>query len=130
MVTCWKMAGATLLLLALIASGLALQCDVMSPIVIGKGGCRVIADLLIRCAHALYTRPTSPFCTHTHTHTHTPLLPPSVPGILGSQMEGKLAKANHTPHWYCPKDKDWYTFWLNIEQLLPGLVDCFSDNVM
>lgn len=53
-----------------------------------------------------------------------------VPGILGSQLEGRLAKANHIPHWFCPKDSDWYTLWLSIDQLLPWEVGCFSDNVM
>ena len=54
----------------------------------------------------------------------------TVPGILGSQLEGRLAKASHTPHWFCAKNSDWYTLWLNIGQLLPEVVDCFSDNVM
>ncbi|CAI8056249.1 Phospholipase A2 group XV [Geodia barretti] len=53
-----------------------------------------------------------------------------VPGILGSQLEAKLSKTKHTPHWYCAKNSDWFTMWLNVKELLPGVVDCFSYNVM
>ena len=51
-----------------------------------------------------------------------------VPGILGNQIEGKLNRTSE-PHFFCPKKKDWFTMWLSIEQLLPGEIDCLSENM-
>ena len=113
------MAGASLLLsalpLILLAASAGCQeasgCDQMSPVVIGERAGYVLLEPVMCCLAEL-----SSVCVYT------------VPGILGSQMEARLAKANHTPHWFCRKDSDWFTMWLSIEQLLPEFVDCFSDN--
>ena len=51
-----------------------------------------------------------------------------VPGDGGSQVEGRLNKT-HTVHYLCDKTSDWFTLWLNLEQLVPEVVDCWVDNM-
>jgi lysophospholipase-3 len=34
-----------------------------------------------------------------------------------------------TPHWYCWKNSDWFTLWLDIKQLLPLEVECWAENI-
>ncbi|KAL5278960.1 PLA2G15 family protein [Megaselia abdita] len=52
-----------------------------------------------------------------------------VPGNGGSQIETKFNKPN-TVHYFCAKTQnDWYNVWLNIEELIPGVIDCWIDNV-
>jgi len=51
-----------------------------------------------------------------------------VPGDGGSQVEGRLNKTE-TVHYICDKTSDWFTLWLNIEQLIPEVVDCWVDNM-
>eukprot|EP00731_Ephydatia_muelleri_P026959 Em0018g1059a len=53
-----------------------------------------------------------------------------VPGILGSQLWGKLNRTS-VPFPYCTKvSSGWYNMWLNFEELLPLVVNCLSDNIM
>jgi len=53
-----------------------------------------------------------------------------VPGDGGSQLEARLNKSAR-PHYVCYKKSDWFTIWLNLQQLLPPLVvDCWVDNMM
>lgn len=51
-----------------------------------------------------------------------------VPGDGGSQVEGRLNKTR-TVHYLCDKTSDWFTLWLNVEQLVPEVVDCWVDNM-
>lgn len=51
-----------------------------------------------------------------------------VPGDGGSQVEGRLNKTQ-TVHYICDKTSDWFTLWLNLEQLIPEVVDCWVDNM-
>ena len=51
-----------------------------------------------------------------------------LPGDGGSQVEGRLNKTT-TVHYICDKTSDWFTLWLNLEQLVPVVVDCWVDNV-
>jgi len=43
-------------------------------------------------------------------------------------VEGRLNKTS-TVHYICDKKSDWFTLWLNIEQLIPEVVDCWVDNM-
>ncbi|KAI6652775.1 Group XV phospholipase A2-like [Oopsacas minuta] len=52
-----------------------------------------------------------------------------MPGLAGSQLEAKLTK-NSSPHYFCYKHLDWFTIWLNVEEFLPYIVDCFAENMM
>ena len=53
----------------------------------------------------------------------------SVPGDGGSQFKAKLNKT-HTVASYCIKKTNYYyDLWLNLEQLVPFLIDCFVDNM-
>lgn len=53
----------------------------------------------------------------------------SVPGDGGSQLKAKLNKPT-TVASYCIKKTDYYyDLWLNLEQLVPFLIDCFVDNM-
>ena len=56
------------------------------------------------------------------------VLPPSVPGILGNQMEARLNKTGG--RCFCDKQSDWYTMWLAITSLFPFAEECFADNAM
>uniref|UniRef100_A0A4W3J3W2 Phospholipase A2, group XV n=1 Tax=Callorhinchus milii TaxID=7868 RepID=A0A4W3J3W2_CALMI len=54
---------------------------------------------------------------------------PSVPGDLGNQLEAKLNKTS-VVHYLCAKtSEDYFTLWLNLEQLLPVIIDCWIDNI-
>ncbi|XP_014259587.1 group XV phospholipase A2 [Cimex lectularius] len=52
-----------------------------------------------------------------------------VPGDGGSQLEAKLNKTS-TVHYICQKTTpDYFSLWLNIELLVPVVIDCFIDNI-
>ncbi|KAM4602329.1 lysosomal phospholipase A and acyltransferase isoform 1-T2 [Discoglossus pictus] len=52
-----------------------------------------------------------------------------VPGDLGNQLEAKLDKPS-VVHYMCSKKTDYYfTLWLNLELLLPLVIDCWIDNI-
>ncbi|XP_005094704.1 phospholipase A2 group XV isoform X2 [Aplysia californica] len=52
-----------------------------------------------------------------------------VPGDGGSQLEAKLNKTT-APHYLCQKHTSSYeSIWLNLEELLPEVIDCFVDNM-
>ena len=51
-----------------------------------------------------------------------------VPGDGGSQIEARLNKSA-TVHYLCAKQSDWFDLWLNIEQLIPTVIDCWTDNM-
>lgn len=51
-----------------------------------------------------------------------------VPGDGGSQVEAKLNKPN-VVHYICQKQSDWFNIWLNMELLVPVVIDCFIDNM-
>jgi len=53
----------------------------------------------------------------------------TVPGIIGNQIEAKLDKPS-SPHFWCEKQHDWFTLWLEVTELLPEEVYCFADNIM
>ena len=53
----------------------------------------------------------------------------AVPGDMGNQLEAKLDKPS-VVHYVCSKRTDHYfTLWLNLELLLPVIIDCWIDNV-
>lgn len=48
----------------------------------------------------------------------------TVPGDGGSQMEAKLNKPS-VVHYICDRTtKDWFSLWLNMELLVPVVIDC------
>ena len=51
-----------------------------------------------------------------------------IPGILGTQLFAKLDKSS-TVNIFCYKKSDWFSIWLNLEELLPKVVDCWTDNM-
>ncbi|XP_015921524.1 lysosomal phospholipase A and acyltransferase [Parasteatoda tepidariorum] len=52
-----------------------------------------------------------------------------VPGDGGSQLEAKLDKPE-TVHYFCnKKTDDFFSLWLNLELLVPYVVDCWVDNM-
>ncbi|XP_064129939.1 phospholipase A2 group XV isoform X6 [Loxodonta africana] len=52
-----------------------------------------------------------------------------VPGDLGNQLEAKLDKPT-VVHYLCSKKTDsYFTLWLNLEMLLPVIIDCWIDNI-
>lgn len=52
-----------------------------------------------------------------------------VPGDGGSQLEGKLDKPA-VVHYVCSKKTDyWFSIWLNMELLVPIVIDCWVDNM-
>lgn len=60
---------------------------------------------------------------------HTCPVPPAVPGDLGNQLEAKLDKPT-VVHYLCSKKTEsYFTIWLNLELLLPVIIDCWIDNI-
>ncbi|KAF6215000.1 hypothetical protein GE061_009748 [Apolygus lucorum] len=58
-------------------------------------------------------------------------LPPVifVPGDGGSQLEAKLNKTTSV-HYICDKQTDdYFSLWLNLELLVPVVIDCWVDNI-
>lgn len=52
-----------------------------------------------------------------------------MPGDLGNQLEAKLDKPK-VVHYLCSKKTDsYFTLWLNLELLLPVIIDCWIDNI-
>lgn len=52
-----------------------------------------------------------------------------VPGDGGSQVEAKLNKTTAI-HYICEKTtKDYFNIWLNMELLVPLVIDCWIDNI-
>nr|XP_014354334.1 PREDICTED: group XV phospholipase A2 isoform X2 [Latimeria chalumnae] len=52
-----------------------------------------------------------------------------MPGDLGNQLEVKLNKPS-VVHYLCTKkSEDYYTLWLNLDLLLPVMIDCWVDNM-
>ncbi|BFZ19520.1 hypothetical protein BsWGS_22559 [Bradybaena similaris] len=52
-----------------------------------------------------------------------------IPGDGGSQLVAKLNKTS-TPHHLCRKyTADYESIWVNLEELLPQVIDCFVDNM-
>ncbi|KAK2587100.1 hypothetical protein KPH14_002866 [Odynerus spinipes] len=52
-----------------------------------------------------------------------------VPGDGGSQLEAKLNKTTSI-HYLCEKvSKDYFNIWLNLELLVPVIIDCWIDNI-
>ncbi|CAK9013370.1 Phospholipase A2 group XV (1-O-acylceramide synthase) (ACS) (LCAT-like lysophospholipase) (LLPL) (Lysophospholipase 3) (Lysosomal phospholipase A and acyltransferase) (Lysosomal phospholipase A2) (LPLA2) [Durusdinium trenchii] len=60
-----------------------------------------------------------------------PLVPVLIiPGDGGNQLQAKLDKPRREPHVFCArKTNGWTSLWLQVSDLLPGAVDCWSDNV-
>ena len=57
------------------------------------------------------------------------LCPDTGPGDLGNQLEAKLDKPK-VVHYLCSKKTDsYFTLWLNLELLLPVIIDCWIDNI-
>jgi len=52
-----------------------------------------------------------------------------VPGDGGSQVEAKLVNKTDTVNFFCYKNSDWFSLWLNLEQMVPKVVDCWVDNM-
>ncbi|XP_019876595.2 phospholipase A2 group XV isoform X2 [Aethina tumida] len=52
-----------------------------------------------------------------------------IPGDGGSQVEAKLNRTN-VVHYICEKQtKDYFNIWLNMELLVPLVIDCWIDNI-
>ena len=41
--------------------------------------------------------------------------------ILNIQVEGRLTNKTSTVHYICEKNSDWFSLWLNLEQMIPEL---------
>lgn len=52
-----------------------------------------------------------------------------IPGDGGSQLDAKLNKTDAV-HYICEKTtKDYFNIWLNMELLVPLVIDCWIDNI-
>ncbi|KAL7674721.1 hypothetical protein ACOME3_000997 [Neoechinorhynchus agilis] len=52
-----------------------------------------------------------------------------IPGYGGSQIEASLNRTT-TIHYFCKKQSDWFTLWLNIPLLVWPSIECFADNMI
>ena len=51
-------------------------------------------------------------------------------GLGGAALQCQL-DATHVPkHALCTKKEDWFTIWLDLEELVPGAFSCFEDNII
>ncbi|XP_002129305.2 lysosomal phospholipase A and acyltransferase-like [Ciona intestinalis] len=65
-------------------------------------------------------------CVSPDKYNRKPIV--MIPGVLGSQLEAKLNKPDVVSI-LCSKNSDWFSLWLNLDGLLPFLVDCWVDNI-
>lgn len=64
---------------------------------------------------------------HVKTKQISPVI--LVPGDGGSQIEAKINKST-VVHYICEKvSNDYFSLWLNMELLVPVVIDCFIDNL-
>ncbi|XP_072751668.1 lysosomal phospholipase A and acyltransferase [Anoplolepis gracilipes] len=64
---------------------------------------------------------------HVKTKQKSPVI--LVPGDGGSQIEAKINKTS-VVHYICEKvSNDYFSLWLNMELLVPVVIDCFIDNL-
>lgn len=69
---------------------------------------------------------TPAFLYKQHSFDHFNII---VPGDGGSQVEAKLNKPE-VIHYICEKQTaDWFSIWLNLELLVPYVIDCWIDNI-
>lgn len=52
-----------------------------------------------------------------------------IPGDGGSQLEAMASNKPSVPHFYCEKTFSWSQLWLSVSSLLPGVIDCWADNI-
>ncbi|XP_028664689.1 group XV phospholipase A2 [Erpetoichthys calabaricus] len=52
-----------------------------------------------------------------------------IPGDLGNQLEAKLDKPTVVHYMCSKKTADYFTLWLNLELLIPLVIDCWVDNI-
>jgi len=52
-----------------------------------------------------------------------------LPGDGSNSLEAKLTGKKNLRHFYCSSNSDWYKLWLDIKYLIPGAIDCWSDNI-
>ncbi|XP_078067162.1 lysosomal phospholipase A and acyltransferase [Mustelus asterias] len=96
---------------------------------ISRTGLSLLLSLLaVPCPGALSSgctdKPPPPGCFNV---TRPPVV--LVPGDLGNQLEAKLNKPQ-VVHYLCTKKTvDYFTLWLNLELLLPLVIDCWIDNI-
>jgi len=64
-------------------------------------------------------------CASPHPQLHPIIL---IPGDGGSRVQAKLNKT-HRVHYICSYTSDWFDLWLNLEQMVPEIVDCWVDNM-
>eukprot|EP00511_Aplanochytrium_stocchinoi_P000413 CAMPEP_0204823072 /NCGR_PEP_ID=MMETSP1346-20131115/1220_1 /ASSEMBLY_ACC=CAM_ASM_000771 /TAXON_ID=215587 /ORGANISM="Aplanochytrium stocchinoi, Strain GSBS06" /LENGTH=413 /DNA_ID=CAMNT_0051949605 /DNA_START=138 /DNA_END=1379 /DNA_ORIENTATION=+ len=63
------------------------------------------------------------------TGTFHPIPIVIIPGDGGCQLEARWKK-DKVKHFFCKKhQREWTTLWLDPVDLLPGLIDCWSDNI-
>eukprot|EP00092_Neocalanus_flemingeri_P030300 GFUD01032893.1.p1 GENE.GFUD01032893.1~~GFUD01032893.1.p1 ORF type:complete len:428 (+),score=114.78 GFUD01032893.1:54-1337(+) len=77
---------------------------------------RVVVTFVILCVE---------LCLSDTKRLHPVVL---VPGNGGSQVEGRINKTE-VVHYVCSKTSDWFTMWLNLELMIPEVIDCWVDNV-
>lgn len=52
----------------------------------------------------------------------------SVPGDGGNQLRASL-NLSEASHIYCTKHSQEFTLWLDLEELLPFFIECFTENI-
>ncbi|KAA0192974.1 hypothetical protein HAZT_HAZT002616 [Hyalella azteca] len=52
-----------------------------------------------------------------------------VPGDGGAQLQARLHK-NSSAHFFCYQNSDWFTSWLNLPEMVPGFIDCWTSNMV
>lgn len=88
---------------------------------------RLAALLSATIILSLAARPASSKSWRVKTKQVSPVI--LVPGNGGSQVEAKLNKTS-VVHYICEKvSNDYFSLWLNMELLVPVVIDCFIDNL-
>ncbi|KAK7891969.1 hypothetical protein WMY93_023932 [Mugilogobius chulae] len=82
--------------------------------------------LLVLCAQSTAGKPLDKCAENRRSASKPPVV--LIPGDLGNQLEARLNKTT-VVHYVCYKKTDFFTLWLNLEQLVPVIIDCWIDNI-
>ena len=81
--------------------------------------------LILLCLSPLSSSSQEENLTEDKPSVHHPVI--LIPGLMASRIEARLNKTSAVS-WFCSKQSDWFTLWLNPNEFLPSAINCFIDN--
>ncbi|GBL87797.1 Group XV phospholipase A2 [Araneus ventricosus] len=87
----------------------------------------VISVQVVTLLVLLHSSGAAGFRIDRNSFTKSPVI--LVPGDGGSQLDAKLNKPSRVHRFCGKKTEDYFNLWLNPELLMPGILNCWVDNM-